>query len=67
MASRVRQGLRVKRGLAGRRGGAAFGLYLLLATVFLGAQVAAHPEGRVVGGLFRDPQIFIWSFAWWPH
>ena len=31
------------------------------------APVAAHPERRVVGGLFRDPQIFVWSFAWWPH
>ena len=21
----------------------------------------------MVGGLYTDPQIFIWSFAWWPH
>ena len=67
MASRVRHGLLVSRWRAGRGGGAAFGLYLLLAIAFLGVPVAAHPERRVVGGLFRDPQIFIWSFAWWPH
>ncbi len=42
-------------------------LYLLLAFAFLGPRVVAHPEGRVVGGLFTDPQIFVWSFAWWPH
>ena len=21
----------------------------------------------MVGGLYTDPQIFVWSFAWWPH
>jgi len=25
-----------------------------------------HPESRYVGS-GADPQIFIWSFAWWPH
>jgi hypothetical protein len=60
-------GARTSRLLAGRRGGAAFGVYLLLAFLFLGLRVAEHPERRVVGGLFTDPQIFIWSFAWWPH
>jgi hypothetical protein len=25
-----------------------------------------HPESRYVG-TGADPQIFIWSFAWWPH
>jgi hypothetical protein len=58
---------RASRGLAGRRGGLAFALYLLLAFAYLGVPVLAHPERRVVGGLFTDPQIFIWSFAWWPH
>jgi hypothetical protein len=58
---------RVSRALAGRRGGAAFGLYLLVAFLFLGVPVLAHPERDVVGGLFTDPQIFIWAFAWWPH
>jgi hypothetical protein len=53
--------------LDGRRGGTAFGLYLIVAFAFLGTPVLAHPERDVVGGLFTDPQIFIWSFAWWPH
>jgi hypothetical protein len=58
---------RVSRALAGRRGGTAFALYLIVAFAFIGIRVVAHPEGRMVGGLFTDPQIFIWSFAWWPH
>ena len=41
--------------------------YLLVSFLFLGLPVAAHPERDVVGGLFTDPQIFVWSFAWWPH
>ena len=53
--------------MAGRRGGAAFCVYLVAAFVFLGVPVLAHPERDVVGGLFTDPQIFVWSFAWWPH
>ncbi len=58
---------RFSRGLAGRRGGAAFVLYLVAAFAFLGVRVVAHPERDVIGGLFTDPQIFVWSFAWWPH
>ena len=58
---------RVCRLLDGRRGGTAFGLYLLVAFLFLGIPVLDHPERDFVGGLFTDPQIFIWSFAWWPH
>jgi hypothetical protein len=53
--------------LAGGRGGWAFAAYLLASFLFLGLPVAAHPERDVVGGLFTDPQIFVWSFAWWPH
>jgi hypothetical protein len=60
-------GARTSRLLGGRRGGAAFGIYLVLAFLFLGLRVVEHPERRVVGGLFTDPQIFVWSFAWWPH
>jgi hypothetical protein len=58
---------RVRRLLDGRRGGTAFGLYLLVAFLFLGLPVLDHPERDFIGGLFTDPQIFIWSFAWWPH
>jgi hypothetical protein len=53
--------------LAGGRGGWAFAAYLLVAFGFLGLPVAAHPEREVIGGLFTDPQIFVWSFAWWPY
>ena len=53
--------------LAAGRGGWAFAVYLVLAFCFLGIRVAAHPERDVIGGLFTDPQIFVWSFAWWPH
>ena len=53
--------------LAAGRGGWALAAYLVLAFCFLGIRVAAHPERDVVGGLFTDPQIFVWSFAWWPH
>ena len=45
----------------------AFLVYLALAFLFLGLRVVEHPERRVVGGLYTDPQIFVWSFAWWPH
>ena len=58
---------RVSRALSGQRGGGAFGLYFLIAFAFLAPRVLAHPERDVIGGLFTDPQIFIWSFAWWPH
>jgi hypothetical protein len=53
--------------LAGGRGGWAFAAYLLASFLFLGLPVVAHPERDVVGGLYTDPQIFVWSFAWWPH
>ena len=44
-----------------------FGLYLVIAFGFLAPRVLAHPERDMIGGLFTDPQIFIWAFAWWPH
>jgi hypothetical protein len=31
-----------------------------------GLRVLLHPGSRYVG-TGADPQIFIWSFAWWPH
>ena len=51
----------------GGRGGVAFLAYLAVSFLVLGLPVAAHPESRIAGGLFTDPQIFIWSLAWWPH
>jgi hypothetical protein len=53
--------------LAAGRGGWAFAAFLAISFLFLGIPVVAHPERDVVGGLFTDPQIFVWSFAWWPH
>lgn len=41
--------------------------YLVLAVVFFGTRVLAHPGRDYVGGLTTDPQVFIWSLAWWPH
>ena len=29
-------------------------------------RLVSHP-GRAILGSGRDPQIFVWSFAWWPH
>jgi hypothetical protein len=40
--------------------------YAAAAFFYLGARIAAHP-GRYLIGYGRDPQIFVWSFAWWPH
>ena len=53
--------------LAAGRGGWAFAAYLLISFLFLGLRVVRHPERDVIGGLFTDPQIFVWSFQWWPH
>jgi len=50
-----------------RTSAAVFAGYLALAFAYFGVRVAAHPERTHVGGLFTDPQIFVWSFAWWPH
>ena len=35
-------------------------------SLYFGARLAAHP-GRYLIGYGRDPQIFVWSFAWWLH
>jgi hypothetical protein len=46
---------------------AAFLVYLAVALAYLVPPIASDPLHRHIGGLFTDPQIFIWSFAWWPH
>ena len=33
---------------------------------YFGERIVAHP-GRYLIGYGRDPQIFVWSFAWWLH
>ncbi|HWB21982.1 MAG TPA: hypothetical protein VG652_03740 [Gaiellaceae bacterium] len=40
--------------------------YTGIAFLYFGFRLLPHP-GRAVLGAGRDPQIFIWSFAWWPH
>jgi hypothetical protein len=46
--------------------GVALAAYLGLSFLYFGVPVAAHP-GRQYVGEGVDPQIFIWSLAWWPH
>jgi hypothetical protein len=41
-------------------------LYLLVSFLYFGLPVVTHP-GRSYVGSGIDPEIFIWSFAWWPH
>jgi hypothetical protein len=40
--------------------------YAALSCVFFGLHLLPHP-GRAILGSGRDPQIFVWSFAWWQH
>jgi hypothetical protein len=40
--------------------------YVLLSFLYFGLPIVGHP-GRVEVGSAADPNIFIWSFAWWPH
>jgi hypothetical protein len=50
-----------------RASAAALAGFVLLAFCFFGLRVVAHPERDYIGGIAADPQIFVWSFAWWPH
>lgn len=40
--------------------------YAAISFLYFGARVAEHP-GRLIIGSGGDPQIFVWSVAWWPH
>jgi hypothetical protein len=42
------------------------GGYAAVAFAYFGARLVSHP-GRDLLGNGRDPQIFVWSFAWWLH
>ena len=48
------------------RGSAVPLAYAALSVVLYGRSVLAHP-GRSLVGTGVDPQIFVWSIAWWPH
>lgn len=41
--------------------------FLAISFAYVGWRVAAHPGRALIGGSTRDPEFFIWSFAWWPH
>ena len=45
---------------------AAFAAYSLVAFLYFGLRPLIEPGSQYVG-VFNDPQIFIWSFAWWLH
>ena len=40
--------------------------YILIAFAYWGVRLLPHP-GRSLVGTGTDTQIFVWSFAWWPH
>jgi hypothetical protein len=40
--------------------------YIALSFLFFGVHLLPHP-GRAMLGSGRDPEIFVWSFAWWQH
>jgi hypothetical protein len=40
--------------------------YTAISFLYFGLRVAEHP-GRLLIGIGGDPQIFVWSIAWWPH
>ncbi len=40
--------------------------YCAVSYLYFGRPIAAHP-GRYLIGYGRDPQIFVWSFAWYLH
>jgi hypothetical protein len=44
----------------------ASGCYVLVSFLYLGLPALVQSGHRYVGYGY-DPQIFIWSFAWWPH
>ena len=58
-------------GTGGRRSGAWASLvvlvgYAAVSCAYFGIRLGSHP-GRYLVGDNRDPQIFVWSFAWWRH
>ncbi len=43
-------------------------LFLLTSAVAFGSVLWPHPGRGIIGlGSSEDPEIFIWSFAWWAH
>jgi hypothetical protein len=53
----------------GRAFGSTFGplaIYLTLSLAFFGRPLILHGDRAYLGSRY-DPEILIWSFAWWPH
>ncbi|MBV8080447.1 MAG: hypothetical protein JO186_08745 [Actinobacteria bacterium] len=40
--------------------------YAAISYLFFGLPLGLHP-GRDLVGTGRDPQLFVWDLAWWPH
>jgi hypothetical protein len=40
--------------------------YAAISFAYFGWRLWPHP-GRVLIGYGHDPEIYVWSFAWWPH
>ncbi len=40
--------------------------FAFISFAYFGWRLLPHP-GRAILGTGADPQIFVWSFAWWPH
>jgi len=45
--------------------------YIGVSCLLFGWRLLPHPGQKLIGfgaeGKQRDPEIFVWSFAWWPH
>jgi hypothetical protein len=42
--------------------------YCAISFLYFGRPLVAHPGRDLLGTPGQhDPEIFIWSFAWWPH
>ena len=45
--------------------------YAAVAVAYFGRGLLPHPGAKLIGfdpsGVQRDPEFFVWSFAWWPH
>jgi hypothetical protein len=50
-----------------RAGAAALGSYVAISFLYFGLRLLIEPGSQFVGSSYDDPQIPIWSFAWWPH
>src|SRR5215211_656376 len=52
--------------MALRRNALVLAGYAAISFLYFGVRLLAHP-GRSYVGEGADPEIFIWSLAWWPH